>query len=489
NHFTIANDSQKALLYSKQAALKAKENYAHTLAIKFFDNALKYEDNPDEIFKIRFALAETFSLAGDYKKAIQELNRCCKIDPHAYRVYDKFGKVYENVGNFKKSLKYYMLGLQETQEMEVAYAFKIAVAWVYTRLGQYFRAQKECEKILKKKERLKKRYIGETYIVLGSVFLNLGKFDKAESCYREGLKLIRVVGDKNLIATCYLNLALTNQRKSNIEVAIKFYERALNLYEEIGYQNRIVSTLVDLGTLYTDYNQPKAEEYLKRALSIAQLIGAERERVYLYSSLGTVSYNQLKNDKALFNFKKALAYAEKNNFTVGVILSNLDLSGFYREQGTVRRGKKCLKSARYIAEKMNLKYYLFWCILEEIEYLLRSKSYKKANRLSEKLLSQLRSEQNTIYKIYGLLYRARTVMALRSYAKAHVYYKQAYDLITSQSLHGVAGEVYYYWGITYRDEKKFKEARKMFVEAQKIFEDIGNVRYVEKLKKELAKLS
>ena len=75
-HFTIANDTQKALDYSKKAALKAKGNYAHSLAINFFENALKYEDNLEEIFKIRFSLAEIKFLIGEYKQAIQDLNTC-----------------------------------------------------------------------------------------------------------------------------------------------------------------------------------------------------------------------------------------------------------------------------------------------------------------------------------------------------------------------------------------------------------------------------
>ena len=52
-HFVKANDANKGLYYSKKAGLKAKENYAQSTAIKFFESALKYEDNIDEIFKMK----------------------------------------------------------------------------------------------------------------------------------------------------------------------------------------------------------------------------------------------------------------------------------------------------------------------------------------------------------------------------------------------------------------------------------------------------
>ena len=71
NHFTIANDSQKALYYSRLAGQKAKENYAHDHAIKYFENALKFEDNIEKIFNLKLELIDTFIVIGNYSKAIE----------------------------------------------------------------------------------------------------------------------------------------------------------------------------------------------------------------------------------------------------------------------------------------------------------------------------------------------------------------------------------------------------------------------------------
>ncbi len=74
----------------------------NSVAIKFFENALRYEDTIEEIFQMKFSLAEAYFLTGDYKKAIQQLTACLKIDPNSYKVYEKLGKVYESLGDYKK---------------------------------------------------------------------------------------------------------------------------------------------------------------------------------------------------------------------------------------------------------------------------------------------------------------------------------------------------------------------------------------------------
>jgi tetratricopeptide (TPR) repeat protein len=486
NHFTIANDSQKALHYLKQAALKAKENYAHSLAVNFFENALKFEDNIDEIFKIKFALAEIYLLTGNYKQALQQLNVCHKINPNAYKVFETIGSVYENMGEYNNSLKYYRLGLKITQGINAMYVFKTAMAWVYAQLGQHQRAQKECELILKKKRYVRKQDLSDVYIILGILFLQRGNYSKAEMNLKKGLKIRKTVGDKKRVAACYLDLALNYQEKFRIKASETFYKKALNLYESIGYQDGIVVTLLDLGTLYSNFNLPRAEEYYLQALSTAKLIGAKRDMVYLYDNLGNINFNRLMYDQALFNYKKALTFAKKTRFDEGIVFTNNSLSEFYRETGHVRRGKTHLKAAQRVAEKIDLRYYTLDCHIEELKYLLLAKNVKKANTASEQLINQLSREHNIYYKIYGLIHRAKTFVALKKYAQAHIYYKKAFHFVKSLPKNWIAAEIYYLRGVAYKKENRLNEARNMFLRAHHIFKSIGHLRYLDKIEQEMS---
>ncbi len=486
-HFTIANDPQKALDYSKRAALKAKGNYAHNLAIKFFENALKYEDDIEEIFKIKFALAEIYILIGDYKNAIQDLNTCLKIKPNDYKIYEKLGKVYENMGNYKNSLKNYRLGLKLAAKTSYNYKFKLAITWVYTRLGQHLRAMKECEEILKKKKQLEKQYIANAYIVLGVVSLRLLKFNRAEVYFKKALKIHETNGSKTSIAACYINLAVTYQEKFNVKACEDCYKKALKIYEEIGYQDGMIVALLDLGALHADYNLPKAEEYYLKALAISKLIGAKRHTVLLYNNLGDTNRYRLMDDQALEYYRQAFRLAKETRSSDGLIYTNMSLSEFYREKGKLKKGRYHLSLVQRYAKKINLKYFNLMCVMEELNYLLATKNFKRLDALSEHLIAQTKYEHNLNYKIYGLLYRARVMVNFKQYTKAHAYYNRAFNLVKSLPENRFAGEIYYLKGVAYKRENRLKEALKMFLQANRIFEAVGNLRYLDKIEEEIAK--
>jgi len=485
-HFTVANDSHKALYYSGKAATKAKENYAHSIAVKFFENALKYEDKIEEIFRIKYSLAEIYLLIGSYKKAIQQLNTCLKIDPHSYKVYESLGKVYENMGDYRNSIKSYEIGLKKTRGTDAVYTFRTSIAWLYTRLGQYMRAQKECEDILRKRRQLSKQTLGDTYVILGVVYLRLGKFKEAEIYLKKSLKIGESVGDKKRIAACYLDLGLNYFEKFDFKSSEDLYLKALKIYEEIGYQEGILIAFNNIGALYANYNIPKAEEFYLKALKQAKLIGAKRTIVYLYNNLGALEYNRLMYDQALQDYKQALKFAKEMNFPVGIIFCNLGLSEFFRETGKAKKGKVHLKTALRVAKELNIKFLNIDCLREEIEYALLSKQLKKANSFSKMMSAQLRKERSISYKIDSLIYRGKILVASKKYAEAQSYYNKAYNYVKPLRSNRYAGMIYYLRAIAYKKEGKLKEALKMFLKANKIFETIGNLRYLDKIEKEIA---
>ena len=123
--------------------------------------------------------------------------------------------------------------------------------------------------------------------------MRLGKFNKAENCFRKSLRIRKSIGDKKNIAACYVDLGLNYQGKFSIKMAEKFFNQALSIYQEVGYQEGILITLNNLGVMYANYDLPKAEAYCLEALDKAKLIAAKRTIVLLYNNLGMINYNRL----------------------------------------------------------------------------------------------------------------------------------------------------------------------------------------------------
>jgi tetratricopeptide (TPR) repeat protein len=408
------------------------------------------------------------------------------MDPNAYRVYEKLGSVYEKLGKYKRSLKYYEKGMKITQGTAAVFIFKAAKAWLYTRMGQYGRAKEECDDMLRKRKQMSSQNLGDTYVILGVVLLRLGKFNRAELYFKKSLRIRRSTGDKKNVAACYVDLGLNYQGKFNIKVSERFFNKALSIYQEVGYQEGILITLNNLGVMYASYDLPKAEAYCLEALSKAKLIGAKRTIVLLYNNLGMINYNRLMPDQALLSFRQALKLAKEINFYEGIIFASISLSELYREKNNAARGRTHLKNALRVAKEINVKFLNIDCLMEEMEYQLRARQYNRAGRLARKMTMQLKTESNTLYRIYNLLYRARVLVELKKYARAQDNFIRAHNYVKTLPENKISGEIYYSRGVAYKKEGKSKEALKMFIEADGIFKKIGNLRYIDKIEQEIA---
>jgi len=486
HHFTQAKETSKSLAYAKKAAMKARDSYAHSLAIAFYEAALKHEDNIDEVFRINLELADIYALIGSYRKTLEQLGVCLKIDRHSFRVYEKLGNVYEKMGEYNRSLRSYEKGMKITQGTAAVYIFKAAAAWLYTRMGQYARAKVECEEMLRKKKQMSSQTLGDAYMILGVVLLRMGKFDRAEKYFKMGLKIRKSIGDKKNIAACYVDLGLNYQGKFDIKMSERFFNRALSIYQEVGYQEGILITLNNLGVMYASYDLPKAEAYCLEALSKAKLIGAKRTIVLLYNNLGMISYNRLMPENALSNFRKALKLAKEIDFYEGVIFASISMSELYREKGNMKRGRSYLQNALRVAREINVKFLIIDCLMEEIEYALRERQNKEAGRLVRRMTAQLRTERNVLYKIYNLMYRGRILVESKRHGKAQISYGLAYDYVKTLPENKISGEILYLRAVAYKKQGKYQEALKLFLEADRIFKKIGNLRFIDKTEKEIA---
>ncbi len=485
NHYTIANDSRKALHYSRLAGQKAKDNYAHDHATKHWENALRFEDNIEKIFELKLELIDTHMLAGNYSKAIEQLEACIRINPNACQVYQKYGKLYENTGDYQKSLAMYETGEKLTGSTGAAYAFQSDIAWLLTRMGKYREARKKCEVILRKRTQLNRQTLGDVYTIIGVIDLRLGKIEKAECEFRKALRIRAASGDKKRIAACYLDLGLSHADRFDFKKARQFYEKAAAIYEGIGYQEGILVIYNNLGALYASHDLSKSEEYYLKALGRARLIGARRTLTYLFNNLAGIQLNLVRYEASLNNYRQAVKTAREINFHEGIIFANLGLSEIFRELKKPKQGEKYLKAALREAEQMKMKYLTIDCMKEQIEYLLLAGKIKKAEGLALGIMKQSRVENITAYKIDSLMYRAKIMNALRQYKKAHRLLERAHGLIKPLGDNRLQGNLLYLKGITYKQEEELKDAMQMFVAASEFFKKIGNLRYLDRIEKEI----
>ncbi len=488
-HFMTGQIINKALRYAKQAAQKAKENYAFASAVHFYDIALKYEDRIDEIFKLKSSVAEIHALTGQHQSAIKNYQDCLAINPNAYLIYNELGRVYEQRSDYKKSLEYLRLGLKKTAGTEAAFLFRSTIAWIHTRHGQYAIAQKECEDMLRHRKNLNHSVIASLLVTMGVVALNRGDFNRAKDNFTESLRIRQSLGEKRRMPACYLDLAIAYQNRLDLATAEELYQNALRLYEEIGLQEGIAIALLDLGSLYNNFDLLKAEEYYLRGLTIAKLIGSKRNLIYLYNNLGYINYCRLVEDASLNQYKQALAITKEIGFREGLIFTNLNLSELYRGIGQVKKGRIHFQAANRLAAQVNMKYYTQSCRLEEINYLLTTRSYQRADRLSRQLLQQMSAERDLNYKFYWLMARGKVLRHRKRYAAAHAAFEQAGAIVKHLPSTVMTGEVRFERALTMKQEGHLARANKLLLEAFRIFEKTAHLRFMARIEEEMARVN
>ncbi len=486
HHFIIASDATKALYYSKLAGAKCKENYAHQQAVEFLTHALKYEDNIDEIYNLKFSLADIYLLMGDTEKAIANLNVCKEMRVGDERIYGRLGQIYENIAEYKKALDVYRYGLKITEDSESSYQFRAGIAWIYARMGEYFKAKRECETILRVAKKVPAKELGLVNITLGVAYLNLGDIEKAVYYFKRALELRERLNDKRGMAACYLDMAVAYQQQLKFTLSENYYNHALRLYEEIGYQAGIAITLLDLGSLYYHFNFLKSEEYYLKSLTIAKLIGLKRDMVYLYNNLAMINLRRMMIDDAFNKFCIAMDYARETDFTEGIIFINLYMSEYFREIGKKKQWQKCLGKAFELARKIKIGQYLYDCQFEQIEYLILAKQFKRAAQLSNSLFNKLKSHPDISRKVYSYIYQAKVASAMGNYEKANRYCDGALNIVAGLPDNYFTADICFLKGVNYKKQGKYQDAMEMFLRANEIYMRLGNLLYLDRVEHEIA---
>ena len=108
---------------------------------------------------------------------------------------------------------------------------------------------------------------------LAIVLTNNRQPKQAIPLYERAIALSEKFSDRVSTASLYAGMAKNYQNEGDLEAAIRYNQRSLQAYEELGLLDRIACTLDNAAMLYAEYgNTERARESLSRASSIAQEI-------------------------------------------------------------------------------------------------------------------------------------------------------------------------------------------------------------------------
>ncbi len=262
---------------------------------------------------------------------------------------------------------------------------------------------------------------------------------------------------------------ITYMERSNYEIAIGNYEKAIELYKSIGDLRGLAGCYNAMGVLnnYRGNLQP-ALEYFEKALEIDQKLGEKKNIAnYLYN-IGSIFSSTGKNEKALANFQEALELYTNTKNQYGIITCLNAIAIVHQDQGNYLLALEYQNKALEIAKK-NKDYSSIFQSFNNIGNIYRQqKFYDKALNFYNQALAIKNSNSDTrsIYAIKNNI--AAIFIDKKDFANAIPYFKEVIEFSRTiknneqlaVSLNGL--------GHAYIGIKNYPKALANFQEAQKI---------------------
>jgi tetratricopeptide (TPR) repeat protein len=109
--------------------------------------------------------------------------------------------------------------------------------------------------------------------LIGLCYYSLSDYKKAKACYEESLKIAKKIENKTeklkATASAYNNIGLIHKAQGNYQEALKWCEKSVEIFKEVGSWHSVAVLLENIAILYRDtHKKAKARQYLKESYKI-----------------------------------------------------------------------------------------------------------------------------------------------------------------------------------------------------------------------------
>jgi tetratricopeptide (TPR) repeat protein len=143
---------------------------------------------------------------------------------------------------------------------------------------------------------------------LGGVYRDLGRFEKAEACYKEGLALASTLPDGDL-ARAYLlrGYGALHRMAGRHNEAVQCFDEALTVLRQLDDLRGELGALRGLGETYLQLRRwTEAEDCFEQHLTVDREIGDRHAEAHSLRGLGEVRLGQHRHDEAVTYFEQCL---------------------------------------------------------------------------------------------------------------------------------------------------------------------------------------
>jgi tetratricopeptide (TPR) repeat protein len=152
--------------------------------------------------------------------------------------------------------------------------------------------------------------IAETHQLLGLIYYQKGDAANALKNFERALVLCEQIGDWKTKLASLNGVGLVYMQSKDNQKAITYYEQAVALAQKLNDHKAEARSLGNIGTAYDNLdNNTQSIEYIKKAVVINESAGNQYYLIYDYRDLGNIYMKLMDIAKALDYYNKALTIA------------------------------------------------------------------------------------------------------------------------------------------------------------------------------------
>ena len=185
---------------------------------------------------------------------------------------------------------------------------------------------------------------------LALALTNMRQARQALTTYERAIALSEQFGDRTSLAGLYAGMAKNYQNDGDLEAAILYNQKSLQLYDELGLLDQMACTLDNAAMLYAEYgNRERASECLKRASVLAQQTQRDGTLASIRASEAEV-LSKFDPDAGISAAQEALRFARKVEQPDAQVRS-LILIGELKMAANPTAAKRSFQEASQLAEE------------------------------------------------------------------------------------------------------------------------------------------
>jgi predicted ATPase len=436
-HYYHCRKKDNARFYLAKAAEKAKDEFSNEEAIRFYGEALEFEEDPQSRRELLESLGDVQELIGDYDGSLDTYRKALELaDKPEGKAHDltQIGDVLEKKGDLDESLAAFVeaLNLIKGQDSKYEAHALNGIGLVHWGKGELDKAVEWYEKCRELSERIGyDQLVAASLNNIGNTLLQRGEFEGALSNYERSLALREKAEDRRSVAHCLGNIGSLHYHKGDYEHALEQYKASLEIQDKIGDQQGIAYLLNNIGVLHEDKAEyDEALERYEESLEILEKIGDQQVIAASLHNIGLVHRYLGDIDKALEQYRRSLELGKRIGFQAIAAYNHCAIAEVNLEKGDSKRAHEAIARAYDMSKEMGLQD----CIAASL-------------------------------RVYGMIHRYE-----EDWDKAIPRFEESIKVLESIGMNKELGQSHYEFGIMYKEMGDAERAKTHLRKAVGLFE-------------------